>query len=191
MTARYATANGTATAPGDYTAIAATTLTFAPGQTSKTITVAVKGDTLDEANETFFVNLSSAVNATIADGQGLGTIRDDDPAPSMPIGFETADSQKGHARPIVSGLGGLVTRPIPLGERRDAIIVLIEAGSGLDGTTANHEIHAGEGNFVSPLEADTGGERQASAGRSRLGPVRRGRLESGRVRPEGSGVIPD
>src|SRR5439155_1269448 len=47
----YATADGTATAPADYTA-ASGTLTFAAGQTTKTVTVLVNGDTLDEANET-------------------------------------------------------------------------------------------------------------------------------------------
>src|SRR5262249_4514297 len=45
---------------------------------SQTISVVVNGDTVVEANETFFVNLSGAVNATIADGQGIGTINNDD-----------------------------------------------------------------------------------------------------------------
>ena len=80
----FATADGTATAPADYTA-ASGTLTFAPGQTTKQVTVLVKGDLLDEANETFFVNLSNPSNATIADGQGVGTITDDDPLPSLSI----------------------------------------------------------------------------------------------------------
>jgi ELWxxDGT repeat protein len=78
----YATANGTANAPGDYTA-ASGTLTFAPGQTSQTITVLVKGDRLGEPDETFFVNLSGATNATLDDGQGLGTILDDEPRISI------------------------------------------------------------------------------------------------------------
>src|SRR5205809_4566 len=81
----YATADGTATQPGDYTAIPATMVTFAPGETSKIITVLVNGDTLDEANETFFVNLTSPTNSTISDGQGLGTITDDDPAPTVTL----------------------------------------------------------------------------------------------------------
>ncbi|HWT00119.1 MAG TPA: Calx-beta domain-containing protein [Pyrinomonadaceae bacterium] len=85
VTVRYATANGTAKAPGDYTARPLTTLTFSPGQTSKPIAIAVRGDLLDEADETFFVNLSSPVNAAFADAQGLGTITDDDPAPSITI----------------------------------------------------------------------------------------------------------
>src|SRR5205085_2700647 len=77
VTVNYATADGTATSPGDYQS-AAGTLTFAPGQTTKTITVQVKGDTRAEGDETFFVNLSGAVNALIQDGQGLGVIRNDD-----------------------------------------------------------------------------------------------------------------
>ena len=72
ITLNYATANGTAVAPGDYTAISTTTLTFNPDEPAKTITVVVKGDTLNEVNETFFVNLSSPVNAIIADSQGKG-----------------------------------------------------------------------------------------------------------------------
>ncbi len=80
----WATANGTATAPGDYTA-ASGTLTFAAGVTSRTITVAIAGDTIDEANETYFVNLTNPVNGAIADGQGLGTITDNDAPPSLSI----------------------------------------------------------------------------------------------------------
>ena len=77
VTVDYATADGTAAAPGDYTATSGT-LTFAPGVTSRTVSVAVQGDTRNEANETFFVNLSAPSNATIADGQGRGTILDND-----------------------------------------------------------------------------------------------------------------
>ncbi|HEV2883461.1 MAG TPA: Calx-beta domain-containing protein, partial [Pyrinomonadaceae bacterium] len=77
-TVNYATANGTATAPSDYTAIASTVLTFNPGETSKQVTVLVNGDVSFESDETFFVNLSGASGATISDNQGLGTIDDDD-----------------------------------------------------------------------------------------------------------------
>jgi uncharacterized protein (TIGR03790 family) len=85
VTVKYQTANGTATASADYTAVPLTTLTFAPGQTSLPVTVQVKGDLLDEVNETFSVNLSAATNATIADGSGLGTITDNDPTPSLRV----------------------------------------------------------------------------------------------------------
>ncbi len=83
VTLNYSTANGTATtADNDYTAIATTPLTFNVGETSKTITVAVNGDTKVENNETFFVNLSNLQangrNVTINDNQGQGTINNDD-----------------------------------------------------------------------------------------------------------------
>ena len=80
----YSTADGTATAPADYAATSGT-LTFAPGQTTRTVSVQVAGDTVDEINETFTVNLSNAVNAAIADGTGLGTILDDDSLPALSI----------------------------------------------------------------------------------------------------------
>ena len=80
-----ATANGTAVAPADYAAVAATVVTFAPGVTTQTFTVQVQGDLLDEIDETFFVNLTSPTNATILDGQGIGTITDDDNAPTISI----------------------------------------------------------------------------------------------------------
>ena len=73
------------------------TLTFAAGQTTQqTFTVPVVGDLLDEANETFFVNLSSPGNATIADGQGIGTITDDDAAPDA--GDRRRDRGRGRHR---------------------------------------------------------------------------------------------
>jgi hypothetical protein len=80
VTVSYATANGTATAGSDYVAQAGN-LAFAAGQTSRTIAVVVNGDTTVEPNETFLVNLSGPVGATIADGQGQGTITNDDVVP--------------------------------------------------------------------------------------------------------------
>src|SRR5439155_555178 len=85
---KYATADGTATAGTDYLAKTGT-VTFNPGETTKTVTVTALGDTLPEPNETFVVDLSSPTNATIADGQGLGTITDDDAGPALTIGDAT------------------------------------------------------------------------------------------------------
>lgn len=82
VTVSYATANGTATAGTDYTA-ASGSLTFAPGETTKTITVSVTADTTYESNEGFYVNLSSPTNAALADSQGLGTITNDDVDPGL------------------------------------------------------------------------------------------------------------
>ena len=77
VSVNYATADGTATAPADYTSLSGA-LIFSPGQTAQAISVFVNGDVVPEANETFFVNLSGATNATIADNQGVGTISNDD-----------------------------------------------------------------------------------------------------------------
>ncbi len=87
VTVEYATADGTATvADADYVAVPTTVLTFLPGDPlSQTVTVTVNGDTKYEVDETFFVNLANAVNATIADPQGQGTIQNDDPVPSVAI----------------------------------------------------------------------------------------------------------
>jgi hypothetical protein len=71
------TAPGTATSDIDFGA-GFLNLTIDAGKTSQTITVFVKGDSLVEGTEQFFLNLSNPVNATIADGQGVGTIVDDD-----------------------------------------------------------------------------------------------------------------
>ncbi|HEY0171893.1 MAG TPA: DUF4394 domain-containing protein [Pyrinomonadaceae bacterium] len=88
VTAQYITSNGTASAGSDYEAVSGT-LTFAAGQTSRTITVPVVGDDAPEPDETFFVNLSNATNAAVADGQGQGTITDDD-APTAAFAFAAA-----------------------------------------------------------------------------------------------------
>jgi hypothetical protein len=78
ITVTYDTANDTATAPSDYTAISGGTLTFAPGTANRTITVTVQGDGSIEPNETFRVNLSNPINAGLGDSQGIGTITNDD-----------------------------------------------------------------------------------------------------------------
>ncbi|MEQ9407607.1 MAG: Calx-beta domain-containing protein [Fuerstiella sp.] len=87
VTVTYSTASGGgangATSGTDFTAQTNQTLTFNPGETTKTITVQTTDDTSDEPDETFNVNLLNATNATIADGQGIGTILDDD-EPALP-----------------------------------------------------------------------------------------------------------
>lgn len=75
VTVKYATADGTATAGEDYVATSGT-VTFAAGETSKTIAVTVLGDNVAEGVETFRLLLSSPTRATIADGTGVGTIND-------------------------------------------------------------------------------------------------------------------
>jgi hypothetical protein len=85
VTVDYDTANNTATAPSDYSSVRATNLSFLPGETSKLVSVIINGDATFEANENFFVNLASETSATIADGQGIGTIQNDDAQPTISI----------------------------------------------------------------------------------------------------------
>jgi chitinase len=86
VTVAYATADGSATAPLDYTATSGT-LTFS-GTTTQSITVSIVGDTVVEPNETFQVVLSAPTGATIAAGSATGTITNDDMAsvPTLSIG---------------------------------------------------------------------------------------------------------
>jgi hypothetical protein len=78
VTVTYATANGTAIAPGDYVAKSGT-LTFPTGTSAATINVTVIGDKVKEANETFYVKISNpSANAYLGDTQATGTIQNDD-----------------------------------------------------------------------------------------------------------------
>ncbi len=84
----WATANGTATAGADYTASSGTATFLAAGPRNQTITIPVIGDLLDEANETFVVNLTNPQPPAVADitaPTGTGTITDNDPLPSVVI----------------------------------------------------------------------------------------------------------
>jgi hypothetical protein len=118
VTVNFATANGTATQPGDYTSNSGT-LTFASGETTKSVTVVAKGDTVTEADETFFVNLSSVTNATIVDNQGVGTITNDDYTPQAnddgsvlsPITL-TEDDPNGVTTNVLSNDTGLGDTPV-------------------------------------------------------------------------------
>ena len=102
VTVKYAvdgTDAGTATSGTDYTAVTETTLTFAGGDTSKTVTVKVKGDTLNEPNETVRLTLNSPTNATLSSAStGVGTITDDDGAPTVSISSPSvAEGNSGQA----------------------------------------------------------------------------------------------
>ncbi|HXQ73347.1 MAG TPA: Calx-beta domain-containing protein, partial [Pyrinomonadaceae bacterium] len=84
VTVNYATSGGSATAGTDYV-LSSGILTLTPGQLTRPINVTVNGDTMLEVNETFNIVLSGAINATIADSQGVGTITNDDSQPTISI----------------------------------------------------------------------------------------------------------
>ncbi len=73
VTVDYTTADGTAKAGSDYTATSGK-LTFAAGETAKTVTVKVLSDSVNEGIENFSLKLSNPTKATIADATGNGTI---------------------------------------------------------------------------------------------------------------------
>jgi CSLREA domain-containing protein len=77
VSVQAATADGTATAGSDYTSTTQT-LTFQPGETSKTVSVPILGDSLAESDETLTLTLSSAQNALISRDKATGTIQNDD-----------------------------------------------------------------------------------------------------------------
>ncbi|MBX3415848.1 MAG: hypothetical protein KF708_24405 [Pirellulales bacterium] len=80
----FTTVSDTALADVDFQTLSGT-LTFAPNQLTQTITIKIIGDLSDEFNENFFVNLSNPVGATIGDGQGVGTIIDNDDIPLISV----------------------------------------------------------------------------------------------------------
>ena len=95
VSVKYAdAATGTATSATDYAAIAGGTLDFAAGDTEKTVTVTVNGDTTDEPNETVVLRLSSPSNAALSGGaqtlDGTGTINDDDATPTATLALTPA-----------------------------------------------------------------------------------------------------
>jgi hypothetical protein len=78
VSVRWYTSDGTARAGEDYVA-ASGLVSFQPGESRQTVAVPVLGDTADESDESFFVNLSDPVGGPLVDPQALGTVADDDP----------------------------------------------------------------------------------------------------------------
>jgi hypothetical protein len=83
-----------ALAGDDYLALS-TSLSFAPGVTSQTVNVSLVNDSVNEAGEQFFVQLSSPVNAGVTTAQGVGSIADDDPLPVFVLGAASVDESAG------------------------------------------------------------------------------------------------
>jgi hypothetical protein len=89
VSVHYETHDGTATAADDDYLPASGTLTIPSNMLTGTITVVVPGDPAFEGDETYTVDLSNPVGAAIADGQGVGTISNNDPMPQLSVGNVT------------------------------------------------------------------------------------------------------
>ena len=114
--------------PSDYTRVTtARTLTFAKGVSSQTFTVDTTEDVLDEDDETFLVELTGAVGATIATAQATGTITDDDAAPSgitLSVSPATVGEGAGETEITVTATVNGATRYV------DAKTVTVSVGGG-------------------------------------------------------------
>ena len=105
--------DGSALTPDDYTAVPLTTLTFAPGETSKTVDVNVVDDALIETNETFTVGLSNPTNATLGTAVGTGTITDDELPPAVSVNDVTvAENVAGGLASFTVNLSTASTLPV-------------------------------------------------------------------------------
>ena len=89
--------NGTATAPGDYTAATNALGTITAGSLTTTISIPINNDSIYESDETFSATLSNPNNATIATDTGTGTIQDNDPVPTISIGNLSVSEGGGNA----------------------------------------------------------------------------------------------
>jgi uncharacterized delta-60 repeat protein len=148
----YATAPGTATSGSDYIA-ASGTLTFNPGETSKNIPVNVNGDAIAESDENFFLNLSNPVNATVADGQGIGAILNDDSNIAV----------MGGALDTSFGTGGRVTTTTGNSAAASAVVMqpdgkIIAAGYGYNGVDYDFAIARFNQNGTLDPSFGTGGK---------------------------------
>ena len=100
--AKYADGGGgTATSGTDYEPVESGELVFAPGETAKTVSVAVLGDELDEPDETVELALSEPRNAELATAAGLGTIVDDDAEPVVSVGSPSVEEGDFGAAPTL------------------------------------------------------------------------------------------
>jgi len=140
VTVDYLSADGTALVGGDYQA-ASGTLTFAPGETTRSFSVMVNGDTQDEPTETFVVNLANPSSATIAKAQGTGTIVNDDSAAGPMIQF----SQATYA--VAEQLGAMTVTVTRSGDVSNAASVDYATGDGSAAQKTDFEYAAGTLNF--------------------------------------------
>lgn len=140
VTVVYNTADLSATVAGNDYEAASGTITFAPGVTSQLITVNIKGDSVNEADETFTVNLSAPSNATIDDGIAAGTITNNDPVPTVAIADVTGNEGDSGNTPFVF----TVTLSAASGQN----VVVAYSTAGITATTADNDFLAASGSIT-------------------------------------------
>ena len=148
VTVQYATADGTAKAGDDYLARSLSTLTFNPGEVSKTVNVIINGDAVMESNETFLVILSDPTNAIIGDGQGTGTILNDDLAISQQGKLVTFTEGDGDQVTVQSTASGLTAANFAFAANGDLMLIDLNSDSRFAGaslTIAAVKANSGDG----------------------------------------------
>src|SRR5262249_32983989 len=141
----YHTADGTArVADGDYVPTSGT-LTLPAKTSSGTIAVPVYGDFKREADEVFVVDLENPVNASIADGVGLGTIVNDDPVPALRI--QNASVPEGN-----SGVTSAVFN-VTLSNPTDQTVTVGYATADSTARVSNNDYQSTSGTLTLPAEA--------------------------------------
>ena len=135
------TADGTASSASDYAALSLTGQTIAAGNNSYTFTVLVNGDSTPEPNETFFVNVSNVTGATIADGQGVGTIQNDDGGVTLAV--NNVSQNEGNSGTTLFTFTVSLSEPAPVG------------GVTFDIATANGTATAGSDYIAKSLSAQS------------------------------------
>jgi uncharacterized protein len=119
VTFDIASADGTAqddnpaTEDNDYVANSLTGQTIPAGSSTYAFTVLVNGDTTPETNETFFVNVTNVTGATVTDGQGQGSIVNDDAAPNLTI--NDVSLNEGNAGTTTFTFTASLSAPAPAG----------------------------------------------------------------------------
>jgi hypothetical protein len=158
----FATANDTAKGPADYIARTGS-VRFAGHKLTRTLSVTIVGDALDEPDETFFVELTKATGATIDDGEGVGTILDDDAPPTVqvPSSLSVPEGQTGDT--TYASID--VTLSAPSGQEVDvdwatADGTATEAGNDYTGKSGTLHFAAGEtsATVVIPVIGDVASE---------------------------------
>ena len=176
---QYETRNGTALVSNNDYQSASGSLTFAPGETTKTVMVNVVADTTAEGNETFVVVLTSSSGAALADDTGAGTILDDD--------ARTRSAK--NVRPIDPNPGAVVERDLPLRGHDLALAALLdEAESGTADDDNTRSVHGRELIELPPPHAiDLAMAQWTPATESRRGTI----VGSGRFDKEDNEMSPE
>jgi uncharacterized protein len=148
VTFDIATADNTANSPADFTPQALTAQTIPAGSSTYTFSVSVSGDTTTEADETFFVNVTNVTGANVADGQGQGTIVNDD---VCGLAYTPIYSIQGSGASAAM-TGNVTTQGVVVGD--------FEGASGLQGfylqdATGDFDAATSDGIFVFNGSADT------------------------------------